>query len=175
MPSFSSYYPAKQIIPNLWVGSQGDSENEKFMKRNNIYLVVNASRNIPMSFSDKIMSYRVPVHDHPDENETMARHIPIVVQTIDNVLRYGRGVLVHCRAGMQRSATVVAAYLMWKYGMTKNDAIQFMQRVKSETFQPKPTFNRALRDWDVQKTQYPSPQPFSPSPNGGTSLDVGPF
>ena len=69
---------------------------------------------------------------------------------IDDVLAYGQGVLVHCRAGMQRSAAVVAAYVMWKRGWTANKALEFINRKKNETFWPVPTFEAALRAWETQ-------------------------
>lgn len=143
-----SFFPAKEIVRNLWIGSAGDARSNAFYKRHNIRLVVNATANIPAKSSVEVI--RVPVNDHPDENQTMLDHFPIVVVAIDDVLRYGNGVLVHCRAGMQRSAAVVAAYLMWKRGMSADQAFEFINRRKHETFWPVPTFEPALRAWEKQ-------------------------
>lgn len=145
----ADYYPAKEIIPNLWIGSEGDSRDSSFFKDHNIRLVVNATGSIPFRAPADVETYRIPVDDSPDENETMLSHFPIVVPLIDDVLRYGNGVLVHCRAGMQRSAAVVAAYLMWKRGLTADKAFEFINRKKHETFWPVPTFERALRAWEA--------------------------
>lgn len=145
-----SYFPAKQIIKNLWIGSEGDSKSGSFFKAHDIRLVVNASNNIPIKLPVDIKSYRVPIDDHPSENETILRHFPIVVLAIDDVIRHGHGVLVHCRAGMQRSAGVVAAYLMWKRGMTADQTFEFINKKKHETFYPVPTFEKALRVWESQ-------------------------
>lgn len=145
-----SFFPAKQIIKNLWIGSEGDSSNPSFFKAHDIRLVVNATGNIPIRAPADVKSYRIPVNDDPSENETMLRHLPVVVVIIDDVLKYGHGVLVHCRAGMQRSAAVVAAYLMWKKGMTADQAFEYINSRKHETFWPVPTFERALRAWEAQ-------------------------
>lgn len=144
-----SFYPAREIVRGLWVGSEGDSVNPRFMKRKRIGLIVNASRGIPMSFPG-IPSYRIPVDDDPRCNRSMLRHWPVVVRAIDAALRGGHGVLVHCRAGMQRSAATAAAYLMWKRGMTAEAAMRFMKKRKKETFYPVPTFDRALQRWEDQ-------------------------
>ena len=145
------FYAAKQIMPNLWIGSEGDSRNPSFFSRHNIRLVVNASKNIPFRPPNaEVRTYRVPVDDHPSENDVMLGHFPVVVLAIDDVLAYGQGVLVHCRAGMQRSAAVVAAYVMWKRGWTANKALEFINRKKNETFWPVPTFEAALRAWETQ-------------------------
>ena len=144
-----AYFPAKEIIPNLWIGSEGDSKSASFFKKHDIRLVVNATNNIPIKASKDVQSYRVPVDDHPSENDTMLRHLPLVVLAIDDVLKYGHGVLVHCRAGMQRSAAVVAGYLMWKRGMTADQVFEFINSRKHETFWPVPTFEPALRAWEA--------------------------
>lgn len=145
-----SFFPAKQIIPGLWIGSEGDSRNPSFFKKHDIRLVVNATGTIPIKAPADVKSYRIPVDDSPDENPTMLSHFPLVVVAIDDVLKYGHGVLVHCRAGMQRSAAVVAAYLMWKRGLTANQAFEFINKRKHETFWPVPTFEKALRAWEAQ-------------------------
>lgn len=150
-PSVSgSFFPAKEIVPNLWIGSEGDSASTAFHRKHNIRLVVNASKNIPISAEGDVLSYRVPVDDDPGDNDVMLAHLPIVVLVIDDVLRYKHGVLVHCRAGMQRSAAVVAGYLMWKRGLTADEAFEFINSKKHETFWPVPTFEPALRRWETE-------------------------
>lgn len=135
----SSYFPRKEIIPGLWIGSQGDSENKNFIANK---FVVNCSKDIPLQTN---YGYRVPVWDDPEEHTTMIKHLPVVVRAIDEVLERGKSVLVHCRAGMQRSAAVVAGYLMYKKGMTWDEAQKFIQSKKPETFYPKATFAKTMR------------------------------
>jgi dual specificity phosphatase 12 len=144
----ADYFPAKEIIKNLWIGSEGDSRSPSFYKKHGIALVINATANIPFRAPADVDTYRIPVDDSPDENQVMLSHFPTVVPLIDDVLRYGHGVLVHCRAGMQRSAAVVAAYLMWKKRMSADQAFEFINRKKNETFWPVPTFEAALRSWE---------------------------
>jgi protein-tyrosine phosphatase len=143
------YFPAKEIIPNLWIGSKGDSARASFFKKHNIRLVVNATANLPFKAPADVARYRIPVDDSPRENDTMLRHFPTVVPMIDDVLRHGHGVLVHCHAGMQRSAATVAAYLMWKRGLTADEALEAINSKKHETFWPVATFEPALRAWET--------------------------
>lgn len=144
-----NYFPAKEIIPDLWIGSEGDSRNGGFVSKKDIGLIVNATANIPFqNFGEDVDTYRIPVNDNPTENDVMLKHFPIVVLAIDDVLEHGNAVLVHCRAGMQRSAATVAAYLMWKRGMTTNQAFEFINKKKPETFWPQSTFEPALRAWE---------------------------
>jgi protein-tyrosine phosphatase len=56
------------------------------------------------------------------------------VLAIDDTLRSGKGVLVHCFAGVSRSASVVAAFLMAREGLTAAQAMARIRTTKPETF-----------------------------------------
>jgi dual specificity phosphatase 12 len=148
------YYPAQEILPGLWIGSKADSQNPEFMRKHNIGLVVNATKSIPFLSMPGVEHYRIPVDDATEENETMLSHWPVVVRAIDTVLQRGKGVLVHCHAGIQRSASTVAAYLMYKYNMPANTAIAAIKSRKPETFWPVPTFGSALKKYEKQLTTF---------------------
>jgi hypothetical protein len=146
----SRYYPAKQIVPNLWIGSASDAESVQRAKKRNIRFVVNCSRDIPefLKSEKSIAVYRIPIDDWHGHGDALFGHLPSVVRAIDDVLKKGQGVLVHCYAGMQRSAATVAAYLIWKKGMSTVEAMDFIRGKKPEAFTPRPTFLRTLRKWE---------------------------
>lgn len=147
----SYYYPAKEIIPGLWIGSEADATNPKFTRGK---FVVNCTGRVPMPANGNAEgTYRVPIDDDPAEHATLLKHLPVVVRLIDENLSHGVPVLVHCRAGMQRSAACVAAYLMYKYRMTWDEARKFIQSKKPETFTSdgetlRPTFNKTLKVYE---------------------------
>ena len=144
------YYPAKELRPGLWIGSEGDSQDPAFFSQTGIGFVVNCTKNIPFMKLPGVDCYRIPIDDAPDENDTILSHFPVVVQAIDSVLQRGKGVLVHCRAGMQRSAATVAAYIMFKYKLGCKNAIAAIKTRKTETFWPVPTFGNALGRYEKQ-------------------------
>ena len=57
-----------------------------------------------------------------DPNEDLLRHFKATSQYINEGLAHG-GVFVHCAMGKSRSATMVVAYLMWKYGKPWEEAL----------------------------------------------------
>lgn len=138
-----SFYPAREIRPNLWVGSSADSRDKKFLKDHDIELIVNATKTIPFS-TKHIIGYRVPVDDHPDENDAMLEYFPITSMIIDETLKSGKGVLVHCYAGIQRSCAIAAAYLIYKDRLRACQAMAAIKHKKAEAFSPVPTFGKAL-------------------------------
>ncbi|CAG7836178.1 unnamed protein product [Allacma fusca] len=67
---------------------------------------------------------------------------------IDNALATGGKVLVHCREGISRSATLVIAYLMMKKGMTAKEAVRLV-RNKRQIY-PNDGFLLQLCDLDLR-------------------------
>ena len=63
---------------------------------------------------------------------------------------YNRGnkVLVHCAAGMQRSAAVVAMTLIALKGMGWSQAVTYIQGIRPIAFQPGVNFKQSLIEFD---------------------------
>jgi protein-tyrosine phosphatase len=74
-----------------------------------------------------------------------------VTREIARALENGVNVLVHCHAGMQRSATVAAAALYYMRVGPMSEIVTRMSEIKPEVFprahDGKPTFTDALRAW----------------------------
>ena len=69
------------------------------------------------------------------------------VDFIGTQRRAGRVVYVHCLAGMNRSATVVAAYLMSEHAWSRDEALAYL-RSKRPVIQPNPMLLRLLDEWE---------------------------
>jgi hypothetical protein len=70
-----------------------------------------------------------------------------MVTWIDDGLRAGRTVYVHCRNGVSRSGMVVTAYLMFKHRWTRDRALAFI-REKRPLVRPNPAFMERLAEWE---------------------------
>jgi dual specificity phosphatase 12 len=139
-----SFFPARRVKPHaLWIGSMKDSMDTQAAARHGVGLVVNCTRDLPFVVPG-VARYRVPVDDHPDDARDMLLHLAPAVREIDKALHRGDGVLVHCFAGVSRSASVVAAYLMYREGLTPLQAMQRVREAKPETFAPHANFAGAL-------------------------------
>ncbi len=55
-----------------------------------------------------------------------------IVTWIDRNIMSGKPVLVHCHAGIGRSPTVIAAFLMYRRGLSVDDAIEVVSRYNDE-------------------------------------------
>ena len=104
---------AHEIIPRLWLGNFKASMNEEFIRKNNIQVVFNCTKNL--AFSPIIpIKYRVPVDDNLEEEEIRNMELWSSEITFKIIAEYRKGypILVHCMAGMQRSAAAVAFVLI---------------------------------------------------------------
>lgn len=105
--------PATKILDGLFVSDALTANDISFFERNNIVAVVNVTTSIPNYFEKQGIPYiRIKVHDAntPEDNMTMARALPKVLMFINKYRNQGN-VLIHCAAGVSRSATVAAAFL----------------------------------------------------------------
>ena len=108
--------------------------------------IVNCTKHLPM-VSD--YGIRLPVNDDLSQEamQGMRAYMPRIISAIDGVRTSGGSVLVHCRAGMQRSPAVIAAYLMSTQGMQRNEAIQFIRDRKPDAFFTGVNFMPVLSSW----------------------------
>lgn len=138
------YYPPKRITNRVWIGSEATAADKDFLRKHNIKFIVNCSADIPR-FSD-IPMLRVSVYDDPSDAAKMIKYFGISSLAIRDVTRYGGNVLVHCRAGQNRSSTVVAAYLMTIRKIGYIDAMKLIRERKCETFRPS-NFTSSLKEY----------------------------
>lgn len=101
-----------KIIENVWLGNVNDSQNINFLKMNNINVIVNCTKDVPF-INHVHFKYRIPVNDDLQEKSfdemavAMSYIIPVLVKHVER----GDRILIHCHAGMQRSAIITLALL----------------------------------------------------------------
>ena len=86
-----------------------------------------------------------PAEDHPDFDIRPAASAAF--SAVLAAVAANEQVLVHCHAGVSRSATVVALYLMRKHGWSSGAAIGHLQSIRP-IVRPNPGFVAALRELD---------------------------
>jgi len=119
---------ASLIVPRLWLGNRAASVDPEFLSQKNITIVFNCTKDLP--FAPQIPTkVRVPVDDNlaPAELANLARWAPEIIYKLVRAYNQGHTILVHCFAGMQRSAAVVAMFLIAMKQVTSSEAILFIR------------------------------------------------
>ncbi len=87
----------------------------------------------------------VPVED--DDAEPIGAHFESVITAIQKVRATGKAVLIHCMAGISRSPTLAAAWLMQHYAWTADRALAYLKERRA-CISPNDGFLRALFAFD---------------------------
>ncbi len=140
---------AHEIIPGLWLGNVKASMDEDFIKNNNIQVVFNCTKNLPFSPIIPI-KYRIPVDDNLEEEEirNMELWSSEIAYKIIAEYKQNRKILVHCMAGMQRSAASVAFMLIAYLKIHALDAMKIIKQIRNIAFHPRANFGRAIDYFD---------------------------
>ena len=137
-----------QVTPRLWVGgapTYGRDFEELLALGITAVMDLRAERTADTGFFEAHgISHRQ--YSVPDVTVPGPEVLTDAVSWIDEQLADGRTVLIHCAKGRGRSATVLAAYLMRKRGMSFDEASDLLQAkralVKLET-----RHRRVLESW----------------------------
>ena len=140
-----------EIIPNLWLGSRLAPVNQQLIKDNNIKLIINCTKDIDYYVDPNVQTIRLAINDlNTDEaNQILRESIDSLIFLIDLHLKNNMGVLVHCYAGVQRSATVVLCYLIKYKHLQLQMAKTIMKDKRSIVFFPYPTFDNFINQYSL--------------------------
>ena len=111
------------IVDSLYLGDRNDAFSKEFMS-NHPTAILNCAKDVPMS-PHGVASMHLMLDDI--ETERITPHFSRAIEFIEREMAMGRRVLVHCAAGISRSASMVIAYLMYTRGMSFNDAYAYVK------------------------------------------------
>jgi len=140
---YSDMYP-NEIIPGLFLGNTF-SRHPEIVKNTQTVNIITANDE-PCIKSEFIRNMCLNWRDEP--GQPLFPDIEKTYEFIDNFLSRGEKVLVHCTAGVSRSASVVIYYLMKKFNLSFEEADQIV-RSKRPIIEPNPGFRKQLKHFDL--------------------------
>lgn len=133
-----------RVLPGLYIGNIHAANDQAFMlnKRiNGIIDLANAPQQV--KFSRSIRVYKINIDDNATANiKPWLKH---TYNFIEEHMDKNQSVLIFCRAGVSRSATIIIHYLMRRYNISYYDAYRFL-KAKRPHVQPNEGFVRQLQD-----------------------------
>ena len=109
---------AHEIMPGLWIGNHIAASTHNFYIENSISCVINCTKELDfLTNKSELTTVRIPVDDDLSEKQVELLYLYLwkITKYIHQKLSQYKNILVHCYAGVQRSATIVCAYMM-RYG-----------------------------------------------------------
>ncbi|KAG0054623.1 dual specificity phosphatase 12 [Gryganskiella cystojenkinii] len=118
----------QEILPGLFLSGAGPAESLDYLQKVGITHILQITDITTPRFPGQFMYKIIAV---PDMDETnLIKHFPDTFTFIQQALDKGGKVLVHCMAGASRSVTVVCAYLMKTKGMTADEALETVKKLR---------------------------------------------
>lgn len=140
-----------EILPSLYLGGIEAALDSEGLAVRSIRAVVCCMRELEFpnsKFNPDLEYNRVDVEDMG--REPIELFFPEATEFIHTQLLQERPVLVHCKAGVSRSASVLIAYLIEYCGYSLHDAFNLLLHHRP-TITPNPGFMERLRDFEKEK------------------------
>lgn len=134
----------QEVVRGLFIGSWHPSNDPELLKSAGVTHLC-CCINVKPRLEDKGFKYTViPAEDNNEYD--ISQHFEQTFGFIDGALSQGTGVLVYCGAGISRSTTVLAAYLMRKLKIGAQDAVEMIQK-KRQVARPNNGFMKQLKEF----------------------------
>ncbi len=132
-----------QVLPHLFVGScpRSPEDIDRLKSEAGISAVVNVQTDGDLDYWEidwpqleahyrnvGVEVRRVSVQDFSPD--ALRDNLPRCVEAVDDLLKNGHTVYVHCNVGINRSPSICIAYLHWIEGRTLDDAVDQVTRCR---------------------------------------------
>eukprot|EP00727_Mastigamoeba_balamuthi_P010914 m51a1_g6445 putative map kinase phosphatase (682) ;mRNA; r:395251-397296 len=146
------------ILDWLLLTGEGAAADLQLLKRSGVTHVLNcASRLCPTYFPDHFTYWSLDLLD--DGREDLICLLYNVIDWLENVRSTKGKVVVHCQAGVSRSATFVIAYVMWAMKWNMRKALEFVAE-RRKVVSPNGGFLVQLTLWERLLAAYAQPPPL---------------
>ena len=138
-----------QVDQNVFLGCCFAARNEKIIKDYGITYILKMYNDDPRNGSytcHKNIKYMV-INADDNQSHQISKHFKKCIKFIQQALKENARILVHCHAGISRSATIVLTHLMINRGMSLDIAYGYL-RVKRSIVKPNPRFWKDLQILD---------------------------
>lgn len=152
---------ASEILPFLYLGNERDAANCQRLNDLGITYVLNVTSHLPQHFENHGIKYkRIPASDSGQQN--LRQYFEEAGTFIEDAREAGAKILVHCQAGVSRSATITVAFLLQHSRMSMTDAYRFVKS-KRQIISPNFNFMGQLLDFEQALNQGKVPRILTPS------------
>ncbi len=138
--------PASQIRDDyLYLGSEWNASNLEELRSNGITHVLNVTREID-NFFPAVFTYK-NVREYDEESTDLLKYLDRTYKFIKRAKESGGRVLIHCKMGISRSATVTIAFIMKEYGLSLKEALDAVKERRS-IVKPNKSFLKQLEVYE---------------------------
>jgi protein-tyrosine phosphatase len=140
-------FDCSEIITNtLFLGSAKASKDFDSLKEKKITHIVNISGK--QFFPNDFIYFRSHFEDSNDSN--LLENFDEIFSFLDDSIKSGGKILIHCQGGVSRSPSVVIGFLIHKYSMNYQEAFDLV-KIKRKGIKIKVEFMKQLQEYEKKK------------------------
>ncbi|CAL1586741.1 unnamed protein product [Knipowitschia caucasica] len=164
-PDHMEHTEPTPILPSLYLGNEQDAQDLRLLQRLRVGFILNVTTHLPLFHYDSgIFVYkRLPATDSNKQN--LRQYFEEAFEFIEEAQQSGTGLLIHCQAGVSRSATIVIAYLMKHTWMTMADAYKYV-KTRRPIISPNLNFMGQLLEFEEDLNNGLTPRILAPKLTG---------
>jgi len=138
----------KQLVPqlvmeNLYLGHYLTAQNHEELKKLKISHICIVGTGLKAFYPKEIRYKYIDIED--DAGEFIINFFPEAIRFIDDGRKHGN-VLVHCKSGISRSASIILAYIICRLGKSYKAAYRQVNNARP-CINPNEGFVKQLRQW----------------------------
>jgi len=119
--------PPSDILPHLMMSGERHAQDPAFIRANCITHILNLTNSAFNPEVERIANcMRISLADNTSQD--ILSSIPEAIRFIDEAKQVGGKVLVHCFAGVSRSAAIALAYFIHSYNMSVDEAYEEIRK-----------------------------------------------
>lgn len=135
----------QEICEGLFLGPETAACDWSLLQSQGVTHVLVAGSELTPHFPGQLVYLVLPLEDTVEQSLVM--YLPQACEYIHQARMGGGRVLVHCRAGVSRSASIVLAYIMQTHQLRLQTALTTIQ-AKRPCAHPNPRFLNELKRWE---------------------------
>lgn len=119
------------LIPRIYISNLETCNPRSFLKYNiqNVICLVNPEiEHLHLYPRDTIHQLQIAIYDHPRSD--LYSVFKRTNKFIKDALQRGENILIHCHAGVSRSATITTAYIMSSQNLSYNEAYKIVKSMR---------------------------------------------
>ncbi|XP_059054251.1 protein phosphatase Slingshot [Achroia grisella] len=133
-----------EVFDHVYLGSEWNASNLEELQRNGVRHILNVTREIDNFFPGMFHYLNIRVYD--DDRTDLLKHWDNTYKYINKARNEGSKVLVHCKMGISRSASVVIAYAMKAFNWNFEKALKHV-KAKRNCIKPNTNFLSQLETY----------------------------
>lgn len=118
-----------EILPNLWLGNYKSALNKEFIKKHGIKRIINITKDIPCLFPN-IIYLHIQIDDYEACGKDLNKTFDNATDFIYESLKSREPILVHCKRGHHRSASIVTAFIIRYLDTDYIDALTYINKIR---------------------------------------------